>query len=67
MHISESVLANLGLGLFGDSIFPHQGHNTFPATLEYRIKGAHRKDSHAHYVSEELTQRNFKLSLVLLF
>ena len=72
MHNPESV--SVSVGLFGEgggggvavSIFPWKGHKSLPGIFEYRIKGADRRDSHAHFVSEELTQPDFKVSLVLL-
>lgn len=73
MHNPESVSVCVGLSVAGGggggaavSIFPWKGHKSLPGIFEYRIKGADRRDSHAHCVSEELTQPDFKVSLVLL-
>ena len=70
MHNPESVSVCVGLSVGGGgaavSIFPWKGHKSLPGIFEYRIKGADRRDSHAHCVSEELTQPDFKVSLVLL-
>lgn len=51
MHIQNQCLPTRS-SLFLSLYFSSQGRNTFPRTLEFRIKGASRKDSHAHCISE---------------